>query len=261
MESIAMSLIDSPIAASTLTASTLTAPIVAPPTSGSTRIVGSGRDLTLHLPVSCTHRQFHEWAISDQAPEHAKMYFIQGKASIDMSPDNIDFHNLVKTEIVSALHLLVRQSRKGLLLSDGCMFSHEATELTASPDGVFVSYDAMRAGRITASSASGKPGIHTVFIGAPDWVLEVVSASSPIKDLIERKQAYFAAGIPEYWIVDARQQELEFLILLRSADGYVVAERGDGWFHSTIFEQDFRLHRQRDEFGFWNYEVEQRTPQ
>ena len=178
-----------------------------------------------------------------------------------MSPDNLDFHNLVKTEIIAALHSVVRQSRSGLLFSDGCIFSHEPTELTAMPDGLFVSYEAMRAGRIAASSASGAVGLHTVWMGAPDWVLEVVSASSPIKDMVERKQSYFAAGIAEYWIVDARQQELEFVILVRSAAGYVVAKGGEGWLHSQVFELDFRLTRERDEFGFWNYQVEQRTPQ
>lgn len=41
-----------------------------------------------------------------------------------------------------------------------------------------------------------------VVFGAPDFVLEVVSPSSIIKDYIKKAAKYEAAGVREYWIID-----------------------------------------------------------
>ena len=51
--------------------------------------------------------------------------------------------------------------------------------------------------------------------GAPDLVVEVVSADSPERDYIEKFREYEAAGIPEYWVIDPRpgRQRAEFFIL------------------------------------------------
>lgn len=52
------------------------------------------------------------------------------------------------------------------------------------------------------------------WLGA-DLVLEVVSAESPTRDLVEKRSDYAAARIPEYWIVDPRS---ETITVLRLAD-------------------------------------------
>lgn len=39
-------------------------------------------------------------------------------------------------------------------------------------------------------------------IGAPDWVIEVVSPSTENRDYIRKLSKYNAAGVREYWIVD-----------------------------------------------------------
>lgn len=39
-------------------------------------------------------------------------------------------------------------------------------------------------------------------IGAPDWVIEVVSPSTERRDYIYKLNKYLAAGVREYWIVD-----------------------------------------------------------
>lgn len=45
-------------------------------------------------------------------------------------------------------------------------------------------------------------------IGGPDFVLEVVSPSSVIKDYVKKAAKYEAAGVREYWIVDPMQQKI-----------------------------------------------------
>src|SRR5262249_26589734 len=89
--------------------------------------------------------------------------------------------------------------------------------------------------------------------GTPDWVLEIVSDSSVEKDTQELRSAYHRARIPEYWLIDARGDEIVFLILLRRRKGYAAAAVRDGWQRSKVFGRGFRLERERDEFGLWEY--------
>ena len=44
-------------------------------------------------------------------------------------------------------------------------------------------------------------------IGAPDWVIEVVSPSTKAQDYIIKRGKYQAAGVREYWIVDPSKKE------------------------------------------------------
>ncbi len=44
--------------------------------------------------------------------------------------------------------------------------------------------------------------------GAPDFVCEVVSPSSASKDYIKKTEKYRAAGVREYWIIDADRRTL-----------------------------------------------------
>ncbi len=58
--------------------------------------------------------------------------------------------------------------------------------------------------------------------GAPDLVVEVLSPSNWPYDRNEKLNAYQAAGIPEYWIVDYRARTVEVFVL---EDGeYVLGE-------------------------------------
>lgn len=39
-------------------------------------------------------------------------------------------------------------------------------------------------------------------VGAPDWIIEIVSPSNPAHDYIRKLKLYLRAGVREYWIVD-----------------------------------------------------------
>jgi len=46
-----------------------------------------------------------------------------------------------------------------------------------------------------------------------DLVLEIVSPDKPARDIVDKRQDYAEAGIPEYWIVDPRSETILVLVL------------------------------------------------
>jgi Uma2 family endonuclease len=54
-------------------------------------------------------------------------------------------------------------------------------------------------------------------IGAPDLIVEIASPSTAGYDRREKQDAYAAAGVAEYWIVDPSAQTIELLILTDAA--------------------------------------------
>ncbi len=58
-----------------------------------------------------------------------------------------------------------------------------------------------------------------------DLVMEVVSEDDPQRDLIDKREDYAGAGIPEYWIVDPRDQSILVLTLDAVQQAYVEAGR------------------------------------
>jgi Uma2 family endonuclease len=77
--------------------------------------------------------------------------------------------------------------------------------------------------------------------GTPDWVLEVVSQSSVAQDTEWLRVSYHRAGIPEYWLIDARFDELSFQVLRRRRDRFAVVAARGGWCRSQVFGHSFRL--------------------
>lgn len=45
-------------------------------------------------------------------------------------------------------------------------------------------------------------------LGAPDWIIEILSSSSSSKDLREKFDVYEEAGVKEYWVVHPQEQTL-----------------------------------------------------
>ena len=45
-------------------------------------------------------------------------------------------------------------------------------------------------------------------IGAPDWIIEILSPHTSSKDLTEKFDVYEEAGVKEYWVVHPQEQTL-----------------------------------------------------
>jgi len=54
---------------------------------------------------------------------------------------------------------------------------------------------------------------HSKFWEGADFVIEVVSEDDPDRDLVAKRREYAEAGIPEYWIVDPRDESILVLVL------------------------------------------------
>jgi Uma2 family endonuclease len=208
----------------------------------------------VRIPTSAlTLQGFREWANSDDFPEHVRAAFIDNEIYLDMSNEEAEAHVGVKTEVTVVLGALVRQEKLGKFYSDGVLLTNEAAGVSNNPDASFCSRKSLRSGRVRIVPREGQPGRFQDLEGTPDWVLEVLSDSSVGKDTERLRQAYHQAGIPEYWLIDARGEQIEFTILLHRKTGYVPAPVQDGWQRSKVFGRDFRFTREQDEFGLWEY--------
>jgi Uma2 family endonuclease len=211
------------------------------------------------LPTSAmTHDGFRAWAMSDDAPEFGRVSFLGSEIFIDMSQERIDTHVVVKGEVDRVLATWVRKADLGRFFPDGTLVSNPAAGVSNVPDAVFVSRESFASGRVRLTPRPNGPGFGEL-AGTPDLVVEILSDSSVQKDTVKLRQLYFRAAIPEYWLIDARGDDLRFQILTLAADDYAEAPPGrGGWVRSTVFGRRFRLRREIDEFGLWLYTLEMR---
>lgn len=196
---------------------------------------------------------FRKWASSDEFPERGKITFRNGGLIVEMSPEYFETHNFIKTEITAVLYMIVRRADLGVFCSDRSLFSNPAASISTEPDAMFVSYESLRTGRAEFVRGKTIPVASVELIGAPDWILEIVSPSSKYKDKSLLVEDYFTAGVGEYWIVDALGDDLEFQILIRESVGFVSAPARDGWLQSPTFGRQFRLTCDENAAGWMQY--------
>ncbi len=206
----------------------------------------------LRIPPSAhTLDGFRAWA--ETVPEKTKITYLDGEVFVDVSKEDIETHIKVKGELFAVLYLLVRQLNFGRMFIDGILLTNAAAGLSTNPDAVAARWRTLKSKKARTTERDGK---FLELEGSPDWVLEVVSPSSVVKDTRFLKAAYHTAGIAEYWLVDARGDDVAFTIFTRRKSGYVAASSEDGWLLSKVFDRRFRLSRTRDQLGLWDYILE-----
>jgi Uma2 family endonuclease len=212
--------------------------------------------MLIHVPPDATtHRGFRRWATSDSFPERGRITFINQQLLIDMSPEEIETHNKVKTAVGSAVYALTDSIDCGTFYGDRVLLTHRKAGISTEPDGLFVSWKTFKAGKVELVPREGYREQFMELQGTPDWVLEVVSQSSVRKDCVLLRDAYHAAGIPEYWLIDASGEEIDFLLLTHRKRGYAPVAPIKGWRYSRVFHRQVRLDRRRDRIGMWKYRL------
>lgn len=211
----------------------------------------------LIIPATAqSHAGFREWACSDRFPERGRISFVGGEIHVDMSPEEIQHHAKVKQEISFVLGQLNKTLNLGEFCPDGVLLSNDTAELSTEPDGLFVTWESLESRRARLVQRHDNPEEFMEVAGTPDMVLEVISRYSERKDTKLLRRRYFLAGIPEYWLVDARGTKIEFNILLRGKEDYSLQTTRGGWQRSPLFGRRFRLVRERGRMNLWQYTLE-----
>jgi Uma2 family endonuclease len=201
---------------------------------------------------------FRQWALSDQFPQRGRISFLGQEILIDMSPEEYQTHGQVKVEVGRVIPNLNVQLQLGKFFPDRTLLINKAANLSTEPDAAFATWDTLESGRARLVPRLQEGEEYWELQGAPDWVLEIVSKSSVVKDTRLLRAQYHQAGITEYWLIDARGEEIDFQILLHQPSGYVRAPRRRGWQQSRVFGHSFRLERRRGRLGLWEYTLHAR---
>jgi len=236
-------------------------------TASATRRAGlvksSAADLSdgfcLRIPPSAfTLDGFRAWLAADDFPEHVHVAFLNREVYVDMSKEELEYHAAVKAEICRVLMNLIRVLMLGRFYLDGVLITNKQAGVANKPDATFVSWASLEKALVRLVPQTGRQGQYLEIEGTPDWVLEIVSDSSFVKDTQLLRTAYQRAGITEYWLVDARGPEILFRILQWRKTGYVAAPSRGGWQRSAVFGRHFRLVRETARMGLWEYTLHMR---
>lgn len=210
-------------------------------------------------PSAHTLDGFTKWTYSDDFPQQGKITFVDGRILIDMSPERWELHVKPKSAISYTLMGIVEQSDLGEFYCDGGRIKQDEANVSNEPDAIFASWKTLESGKLAPPSSDlVKEGHHIDLYGTPDWVCEVLSDSSVKKDTQDLRAAYHKAGISEYWLVDARGEEIDFQVLVWQAEGYSNQDDHDAWKYSPVFDRQFRFTRERNRVGTWRYQLEHR---
>ena len=215
----------------------------------------------VEIPLSISSLEdFRQWARSAKFPEQGRIDYIAGRIEVDMSPEDFFSHGTLKTEIARVLANRVASGDLGYLVTDRTRLSCPEADLSAEPDVVFVSHETLQVGRAKlVAKAGGEPDRYVELEGAADLVVEIVSDSSVTKDTQRLPKAYAATGVGEFWLVDARGEQVSFQIHTQEKGQYRTVETlSKGYQHSAVFGCGFRLDRDRDSLGNWRFGLRQK---
>ncbi len=142
-----------------------------------------------------------QWTYAAYAalPDDGRRYEVMNGVLIMAPAPNLD-HQGASTRLVHYLFQLVESAGLGRVFHAPC--DVELTpERVVQPD-VFVVLNA-NLRKLAAKK----------IIGAPDFVIEIISPGTAIYDRLSKYEAYEQVGVPEYWLVDPEDKSIEVLVL------------------------------------------------
>lgn len=211
-------------------------------------------------PTALTLDGFRRWARLVELPNRPRFTFVDNTLMIDCTMEELETHNSVKTAVYSCVLPLNAKDDFGKIFVDGARISNDEGDVSNEPDAALVTWEALETGRARLIPREGVEGQFIEIEGTPDWLMEVISKSSIRKDTVQLRAAYHKAGVGEYWLIDARGDEIDFQILLHGRAGYVAAPRHrGGWQESRNFKRLFRLKREKGRMGLWKYTLEMKS--
>jgi len=199
---------------------------------------------------------FQRWVDSAEFPETGRIDFLRGGVEVDMSPEDLGSHAVVKVAISKTLQILVSEQDLGEVYSDSTRLTSSRAGLSTEPDVMVALWDTFDRGLVRYLPSRQSADLVPTLDGSPDLVVEVVSNSSVRKDTVILPPLYADSGIPEYWLVDARRDLAFEVFTLRAGEYAVVAPGPGGWTLSPVLGCRVRLVRLRTRRGNWRYVLE-----
>jgi len=211
----------------------------------------------IEIPTIRDLTEFRRWALSDDFPQRGRIDYIAGKIEVDMSPEDLFTHGTLKTALVSEINDRVTELDLGHVYVDSARVSSPVGTFSAEPDVLVITYLTIDKQQVTfIPKASGEKDRFVEIEGGPDLVVEIVSDSSVKKDTIRLPKAYFRAGVREYWLIDARGEELSFQLLRRGSEAFEPTPAdAEGYCRSEVLGARYRLDRSRHKRGHWVYQL------
>jgi Uma2 family endonuclease len=216
---------------------------------------------SLRIPAAAfTFEGFRRWVHTPEFPATGRIDYLAGDIEIDMRPEDLHTHGIVKVSIIVALAAVVTETETGEIFTGRTRVSSRFATLSVEPDVVVILWESLQTGRVRyIPAASQEPDRYVEIEGAPDVVVEVVSDSSVKKDTKRLPALYARAGVPELWIADTRGRDVRFEIrVLREGEYVLVEPADDGWVRSERLEMLFRLTRRMTRMETWSYRLERR---
>lgn len=204
--------------------------------------------------------QFRRWARSDRFPERGRIDWLGHEVEIDLSPEDLNTHASPKSAIAGDLRQIVEERDLGVVYIDRARLSNASADLSCEPDVVVLLFESIEQGRAPlVPNAGGAEGRYVEIEGAVDLVVECVSDSSERKDRTRLGPLFHKAGVPEFWLVDARGEEIKFQLFRRTPARYR-EERPDaeGFRASHVLGGRVRLARRAPRQGLVRYRLEHR---
>jgi hypothetical protein len=209
-------------------------------------------DFTLHIPRDAhTLAGFRRWVLSEEFPEKQPVMFLRGEIYLYMPKEDVFTHAAVKTPVTIVAGGLFNELDLGDFYINGVLVTNVDADISNNPDMVGILWESLKNGKVRY--ITNKKDRTVEIEGSPDWLLEIVSNGSVKKDKRDLRQAYHQGGVREYWIIDARREEIDFQILHWRKSGYAAAPNKAGWRHSRVFGRSFQLMRSHDRRGSWRY--------
>ncbi len=214
-------------------------------------------DHEIEIPTIRSLADFRRWALSDDFPERGRIDYIAGRIEVDMSPEDFFTHGTLKSEIAAEVKDRVDELDLGHTLIAETRISSVPGDVSAEPDIVVITHEAFDEKRVRlVPKASGEADRFVEVEGGPDLIVEIVSDSSVKKDTRQLPEAYYGAGVREFWLIDARGKKLHFQIHQRGVKGFVAAPSdADGYQRSEVLDAWYWLERDRHARGHWVYRL------
>ncbi len=155
-----------------------------------------------------------------QLPDDKRYELVEGELYLVPSP-NLD-HQRISRQLEMALWLQVSRRNLGEVFYAPCDVVLSEINVV-QPDLLFVS--AQRRSILTKANVRG----------APDLVVEILSASTGQRDLGVKRTLYAKYGVSEYWIVDPEAKIIEVLVWTETGYRTETVTQKNGMLNSPLF--------------------------